>query len=84
MKRGSKLLILCGVLVVLGACYFGVRQLTADPDADEEGIALAAPEAPTQLSWTDDSGTLTLESGEDGWTWTDDAASPWTRRSRRI
>ena len=76
MKRGSKLLILCGVLVVLGACYFGVRQLTADPDADEEGIALAAPEAPTQLSWTDDSGTLTLESGEDGWTWTDDAAFP--------
>lgn len=76
MKRGSKLLILCGVLVVLGACYFGVRQLTADPDADEEGIALAAPEAPTQLSWTDDSGSLTLESGEDGWTWTDDAAFP--------
>lgn len=76
MKRGSKLLILCGVLVVLGACYFGVRQLTADPDADEEGIALAAPETPTQLSWTDDSGTLTLESGEDGWTWTDDAAFP--------
>lgn len=76
MKRGSKLLILCGVLVVLGACYFGVRQLTADPDADEEGIALAAPESPTQLSWTDDSGTLTLESGEDGWAWTDDAAFP--------
>lgn len=76
MKRGSKLLILCGVLVVLGACYFGVRQLTADPDADEEGIALAAPEALTQLSWTDDSGTLTLESGEDGWTWADDAAFP--------
>jgi len=76
MKRGSKLLILCGVLVVLGACYFGVRQLTADPDADEEGIALAAPEAPTQLTWTDDSGTLTLENGEDGWSWADDAAFP--------
>ena len=76
MKRGSKLLILCGVLVVLGACYFGVRQLTADPDVDDESIVLAAPEAPTQLSWTDDSGTHTLESGEDGWTWTDDAAFP--------
>ncbi|MGN8895391.1 DUF4340 domain-containing protein [Flavonifractor sp. HCP28S3_F3] len=77
MKRGSKLLLLCLALAVLAACYFGVRQLTAEPDEEEEGIALAAPETPTQLSWTDDSGTLTLEnSGEDGWTYADDTAFP--------
>ena len=56
---------------------FWVRQLTADPDEEEEGIALAAPETPTQLSWTDDSGTLTLENGgENGWTYADDTAFP--------
>ena len=76
MKRGIKLLILCGILVILGASYFGVRQLTADPDTEEDGIALAGPSAPTQLSWTDDSGTLTLENGEDGWSWEDDSAFP--------
>ena len=59
MKRGSKLLLLCGVLVVLGAGYVAVRQLAADPDELEETIALAGPASPQSLTWTDDSGTLT-------------------------
>ena len=76
MKRGSKLL-LCMALVILGACYVVVRQLTADPDEEEESIALAGPASPTELSWTDDSGTLTLENeGDDGWSYADDSAFP--------
>lgn len=76
MKRGSKLLLLCMALVVLGACYVAVRQLTADPEEDE-GIALAGPETPSRLSWTDDSGTLTLEhEGDEGWIYADDTAFP--------
>lgn len=77
MKRGSKLLLLCMALVILGACYVAVRQLTADPDEEDTGIALAAPENPTELSWTDDSGTLTLENeGDEGWVYADDSAFP--------
>ena len=76
MKRGTKLLILCGALVALGAGYAAVRSLSVDPDSLEEGVALAGPESPTQLSWTDDGGTLTLEKGEDGWSYADDAAFP--------
>lgn len=75
MKRGRKLLLLCLVLVALGACYLGVRQLTAEPE-DEEGIALAGPENPTLLSWTAEGSTLTLERGDSGWSWADDGAFP--------
>lgn len=77
MKRGSKLLLLCLVLAILAACYLGVRQLTAEPDEDES-IALAVPESPTQLSWTDDGGTLTLDyDGEaEDWHYADDADFP--------
>lgn len=76
MKRGSKLLLLCMALVVLGACYVAVRQLTTDPEEDE-GISLAGPETPSRLSWTDDSGTLTLEhEGDEGWIYADDTAFP--------
>ena len=76
MKRGSKLLLLCGVLVVLGAGYVAVRQLAADPDELEETIALAGPASPQSLTWTDDSGTLTLNNGESGWSYADDSAFP--------
>lgn len=77
MKRGSKLLLLCMALVILGACYVVVRQLTADPDEEEESIALAGPASPAELSWTDSSGTLTLENqGDDGWIYADDSAFP--------
>lgn len=76
MKRGSKLLLLCGVLVVLGAGYVAVRQLAADPDELEESIALAGPASPQSLTWTDDSGTLTLNHGESGWSYADDSAFP--------
>lgn len=76
MKRGSKLLLLCGALVVLGAGYGAVRQLAADPDEAEETIALAGPESPQSLTWTDDSGTLTLNRGDDGWSYADDSAFP--------
>ena len=76
MKRGSKLLLLCGALVVLGAGYGAVRQLAADPDEAEETIALSGPESPQSLTWTDDSGTLTLNRGDDGWSYADDSAFP--------
>lgn len=76
MKRGSKLLLLCGALVVLGASYMAVRQLAADPDELEETIALAGPASPQSLTWTDDSGTLTLNNGESGWSYADDSAFP--------
>ena len=77
MKRGRKLLLLCVALVVLGACYVAVRQLTADPDEEAESIALAGPASPSELSWTDSSGTLTLENeGDDGWIYADDSAFP--------
>lgn len=76
MKRGSKLLLLCGVLVVLGAGYAAVRQLSADPDQSEETISLAGPASPQSLAWTDDSGTLTLNNGENGWSYADDSAFP--------
>ena len=76
MKRGSKLLLLCGVLVVLGAGYVAVRQLAADPDELEETIALAGPASPQSVTWTDDSGTLTLNNGESGWSYADDSAFP--------
>lgn len=76
MKRGSKLLLLCGVLVVLGVGYVAVRQLAADPDELEESIALAGPASPQSLTWTDDSGTLTLNNGESGWSYADDSAFP--------
>lgn len=75
MKRGRKLLLLCLALALLGACYFGVRRLTAEPD-QEEGIALAGPASPARLSWTGDGGSLTLENGEEGWSWADDAGFP--------
>lgn len=75
MKRGSKLLLLCGALVVLGAGYVAVRQLTADPE-EETTIALAGPSSPQSLTWTDDSGTLTLDHGENGWSYADDSAFP--------
>lgn len=76
MKRGSKLLLLCGALVVLGASYVAVRQLAVDPDELEETISLAGPSSPQSLTWTDDSGTLTLNHGESGWSYADDSAFP--------
>ena len=76
MKRGSKLLLLCGALVVLGASYVAVRQLAVDPDELEETISLAGPASPQSLTWTDDSGTLTLNHGESGWSYADDSAFP--------
>ena len=76
MKRGRKLLLLCLALVILGGCYFAVRQLTADPDSGESGIALAGPDTPTSLSWTEEGSTLTLECGTEGWSWADDPAFP--------
>lgn len=76
MKRGSKLLLLCGALVVLGASYVAVRQLAVDPDELEETISLAGPDSPQSLTWTDDSGTLTLNHGESGWSYADDSAFP--------
>ncbi|MBM6724037.1 DUF4340 domain-containing protein [Pseudoflavonifractor phocaeensis] len=76
MKRGSKLLLLCGAMVVLGASYVAVRQLAVDPDELEETISLAGPASPQSLTWTDDSGTLTLNHGESGWSYADDSAFP--------
>ena len=76
MKRGSKLLLLCGALVVLGASYVAVRQLAVDPDELEETISLAGPASPQSLTWTDDSGTLTLNHGESGWSYAGDSAFP--------
>ena len=76
MKRGSKLLLLCAALVVLEASYVAVRQLAVDPDELEETISLAGPSSPQSLTWTDDSGTLTLNHGESGWSYADDSAFP--------
>lgn len=77
MKRKTKLLALCAVLVVLAAVYAAASTLTAQPEEDT-AVALAQLDAGdlTALEWTRDGETLSLTRGDEGWTLDSDAAFP--------
>lgn len=77
MKRGKKLIALCGVLVVLVAAYAVTRTLTAEPEEDG-GVSVAAldGETLTGLSWTADGETLSLVKEGDSWSYEGDSSFP--------
>ena len=84
MKRGKKMMLLAGLLVLVMGAYFAVDYLApkeADPEATtappEKAILLALnADAVTRLAITRDGETVILARQGDGWQWEGDANFP--------
>lgn len=83
MKRGKKLLLLLGILVILTGATFAARLITPDDDSStttEAAIKFTVltieSDMVESLSWTYENETLSFTCSGDTWCYSDDASFP--------